>query len=78
MCTPSGAEDTEDARVADSFVGHDGLTGEQQLLYIMVAEAEAKVQPDAMAEDLGGKPMVCIRAEWSCGVHGRSQDDLLV
>jgi hypothetical protein len=44
----------------DSFVGHDDPSGEQPLLDIAVAETEAEVQPDAMADDLGREAVVLV------------------
>jgi hypothetical protein len=64
------------APLPDRLVGDDDSTGEQQLFDIAVAEAEAKVQPDAMADDLGRKPMVCVRGgggqRCSWQISGRS------
>ena len=49
------------APLPDRFIGHEDPAGEQQLFHIPVAQAEAEVEPDAMADDLGRKPMVCVR-----------------
>ena len=49
------------APFADRFIGHEDPAGEQQLFHITVAQAEAEVEPDAMADDLGRKPMVFVR-----------------
>jgi hypothetical protein len=46
---------------ADSLIRDEDPTGAQQLLDITVAEAEAIVQSDTMADDLGRNPMVFIR-----------------
>jgi hypothetical protein len=48
------------ASLPERFVRHDDPAGEQQLFDITVAEAEAKVQPNAMADDLGRKPMMFV------------------
>ena len=42
------------------FIRDDDATGKQQLFDIPVAEAEAEVQPDAMADDLGRETVVLI------------------
>jgi hypothetical protein len=52
------------APLAAGFVGHDHAACQEQLFHITVAEAEADVQPDAIADDLGRKPMVCVWAGW--------------
>jgi hypothetical protein len=54
------------APLPDRFVGDDDSTGEQQLFDIAVAEAEAIVQPDAMADALGREAVVFVRVGW-CG-----------
>ena len=46
--------------LADGFVGDDDPTGEQQLFDISIAEAEAEIEPDAVADDLGREAMVLI------------------
>jgi hypothetical protein len=53
----------------DRFIGDDDSTSEQQLVDIAVAEAKAKVQPDAMADALGWKPRVCVWVGWCGRVH---------
>jgi hypothetical protein len=50
--------------LTDRFIRHDDATGKQQLFDIPVAEAEAEVQPDAMADDLG-REMVALLVEGS-------------
>jgi hypothetical protein len=44
--------------LADSFVGDEDPTGEQQLFDIPMAETEAEIEPDAVADDLGREAMV--------------------
>jgi Resolvase, N terminal domain len=44
--------------IADGLIRDDDSAGEQQLFHIPVAQAEAEVEPDAMADDLSGKPMM--------------------
>jgi hypothetical protein len=48
------------APLADGLIGHDNPTGEQEFFHIAVAQAEAEVQPDTMADDLGWKAMVLV------------------
>jgi hypothetical protein len=42
------------------FVRDNDATGKQQLFDIPIAEAEAEVQPDTMADDLGRKAMILV------------------
>ena len=53
------------APLADGFIGHDGATDEQKFFYITVAEREAEIQPDGVADDLPRKPMMFV--EIRCG-----------
>ena len=46
------------APLPDGFIGDDNPTGEQEFFPIAVAQAEPEVQPDALADDLGGKLVV--------------------
>jgi hypothetical protein len=46
------------APLADGLVGHDYATDEQKFLHIAVAETEAKVEPDAMANDFRWKSVL--------------------
>ena len=48
------------ARLPDGFVRHHDPAGEQERFDITVAEAEPVVQPHAMADDLGWKPMMFV------------------
>jgi hypothetical protein len=45
---------------ADGLIGYDDAPYKEQLFDIPVAEAEAVVQPDAMADDFGGQTMVLV------------------
>ena len=49
------------APLADGFVGDDDSTGKQQLFDIPIAQAEAVIQPHAVADDLGRETGVFIR-----------------
>jgi hypothetical protein len=57
------------APLADGFVGDDDPTGEQQLFDVPIAEAEAVIEPDAVADDLGRETMMFIRVGWCGSVH---------
>jgi hypothetical protein len=48
------------APLADRFVGHDHAALGQQLLDIPIAEREAEVQADGVADDLRGEAMAAI------------------
>jgi hypothetical protein len=48
------------APLADRFIGHDDATGEQELFHISVAEAEAEIEPDRVADDLGREAVVLV------------------
>jgi hypothetical protein len=53
--------------LTNRFSGHRHSTFWQELYYIPEAEAEAKVQPHGMADDLGGKTMIFRASGWGCG-----------
>src|SRR5262245_11726755 len=60
------------APIPHGFVGQDDPTFRHQLLNIPVAQAEAEVQPHAMANNLRRKPMALVRVEcWWC-IHAAS------
>jgi hypothetical protein len=42
------------------MASHDNPAGEEELFHIAVAETEAEVQPDAVADDLGRKSVIFI------------------
>jgi hypothetical protein len=46
--------------LADGFMGDVDTAFEQQLLYIAVAQREAIVEPDPMADDLAGETVVFV------------------
>jgi len=48
------------APFADSFIGHDDPTDEQQFFHITAAERKAKIQPDSVADDLTRETMVFV------------------
>jgi hypothetical protein len=46
---------------ADGFVRDDHPTDEQEFFHVAMAETEAKVEPDRMANDLSWETMMFIR-----------------
>src|SRR6516162_1873770 len=46
--------------LADGFMGDVDPTLEQDLLHIAIAQREAVVEPDAMADDLAGKAVILV------------------
>ena len=46
--------------LADRFVGHGDAAFEQEFLHIAVAQGEAIVEPDPVANDFSGKPVVFV------------------
>ena len=62
------------APMPDGFVGHDDPTREQELFDIAIAQAEAEVQPDAMADDLGWETVMFV-AVGRCGGLRRKPED---
>jgi hypothetical protein len=44
----------------NGFIAHENPDGEQALFHIAIAETEAEVQPDAMANDLGWKTVMLV------------------
>ena len=49
--------------LTDSFMGYGDATLEQQFFHIAVAQGEAIIEPDAMADDLTGEAVVLV----ACG-----------
>jgi hypothetical protein len=49
------------ASSADGFIGHDHSTDEQDFFYITVAEKKADLQPDGVADNLTGKPVMLVK-----------------
>jgi hypothetical protein len=52
------------APASHGFVGDDDAALSQDQLHIAQAEAEHVVQPDGMADDLGGEPMAIVGVAW--------------
>ena len=52
------------APAPNGLIGDDNATLSQKQLDIPQAEAEHMVQPDSMADDLGGKAMAVVRVGW--------------
>jgi hypothetical protein len=48
------------APFADGFVGYQHTTDQEELFAVPMAEAEAVIEPDPMAHDLGWKPRVLV------------------
>jgi hypothetical protein len=46
--------------LADRLIHNEDPTGKQQLFDIAIAEAEAKLQPHSMADDLGWEAVVLV------------------
>jgi hypothetical protein len=46
--------------LTDSFMGYGDATLEQQFFHITVAQGEAIIEPDAMADDLAGEAVVLV------------------
>src|SRR4051794_19740360 len=46
------------------LIGDDNASLSQKQLNITQAEAEHMIQPDSMADDLGGEPMAVVRVWW--------------
>jgi hypothetical protein len=46
--------------LADGFMGHGDAALEQDLLHVAVAQREAIIEPDTMADDLTGEAMVLV------------------
>ena len=52
------------APAPNGLIGDDDATFSQEQLNIPQAEAEHMVQPDSLADDLGGKAMAVVRVGW--------------
>jgi hypothetical protein len=50
--------------LADRLIRNEDPTGTQQLFDIAIAEAEAKLQPHSMADDLGCGAVVLVSESW--------------
>src|SRR5215510_3060058 len=55
---------------ADGFVGHRDATFEQELFHIAVAQSEAIVEPDSVADDFSWKAVVFLTVGVASGWHG--------
>jgi hypothetical protein len=55
--------------LANSLIGHDDTTFQQELFDVAEAQAKAKVQPYSVADDLHGKTMVLIASGWGYSAH---------
>jgi hypothetical protein len=53
----------------DGFMGHRDTTLKQEFLHVAVAQGEAIVEPDSMADDLAGKAVVLIASSVSRWSH---------
>jgi len=57
------------APLAEGLRRHDHSAFQQQLFHITEAQAEPKIQPHGVADDLCRKPMVLIARGWGYGAH---------
>jgi hypothetical protein len=57
------------APLPDGFIGHANPPGEQEFFHIPVAQAEAEIEPDAVANELGREAMVCVWIGWCGSIH---------
>jgi hypothetical protein len=48
------------APLPDGFVGHDDSAGEQQLFDVAIAETEAEIEPDRVANNLRRETMLLV------------------
>jgi hypothetical protein len=64
------------APLPDGFIGHDNPSGEQEFFDIAVAETEAEVQPDAVADDLGWETVILVAVVGSWCLHAASMPHL--
>jgi hypothetical protein len=55
------------APLANRFVGHGDPAFQKDLLHVAVAQGEAVVEPDPMADDVAGKTVVFV----PFGIRGR-------
>jgi hypothetical protein len=49
----------------DNLIGHDDIADEEKFLHIAAAQAEAVVEPDSVANDLGRETVVLVAVR--CG-----------
>ena len=57
------------APFADGLIRHDNPTGKQQLCDVAIAQAEAKIQPHAVANNPRTEAVVFRAIGRSCGIH---------
>jgi hypothetical protein len=57
------------APLSHRFIRHDHATSASELFHIAVAETEANIEPDGMADALGREARVCARVGWCGSVH---------
>jgi hypothetical protein len=55
-------------QLTDGFIGDVDAALEQELLHVAVAQREAIIEPDSMADDLTGEAVILV----AFGVSGRS------
>jgi hypothetical protein len=46
--------------LAEGLIGHDDLTSEQDLFHVTIAEAKLEIEPDGVADNLGGEAVVLL------------------
>ncbi len=51
------------APLAERFVGEGDAAHSHELFHIAIAKVEAEVQPEAMAQDLGGETMSAVERD---------------
>jgi hypothetical protein len=59
------------APIPHRFIRQDDATFGHQLFHVAVAEAEAEIHPDTVADDLGREPLALIQVGWWC-IHAAS------
>ena len=52
--------------VADGFVRHCDASLGEQIFHITETQAESVVEPDSVADDLGGKPISAVAGRRAC------------
>src|SRR5262245_65227596 len=62
------------APLADGFIEHDDPADEQQFFHVTVAERQAEIQPDGVADDLSREPMMFVGIGRCWGRHGSSTE----
>jgi hypothetical protein len=55
--------------LTDGFIGHDDAAFRQPLVHVAVAQGEARVEPDPMADDFRGKAVLCVALGVGRRVH---------